>query len=406
MNKKLRLLSFCIALCTIFSGVNAVANSMVKMSDASFFSAFYEYGGDGLRLAENAVFEDSYMDQLDKKELAIYNTLEKNIDLMRENKIMQFEIPVPVKAHRDNESEMNKLQTAIYNAVYAFELDRGDLFWMSKYHSYKYSYDTNSGEIKKLYLYAYNDTWHGSDFATYESVKKAEEKFNAAIDAVKKEIQDLGTYAQVKYIHDFILNNCTYNKHVSQGYGPDTLGELPWSAYSALVKQTDEKKYPVCEAYVKGFNVLCKSVGINAAAVSGFVEGRNHMWSAVKMQNKIWFYVDTTFDDSAEDYNYYYFLRGYEYMNHTHVPDGRIVNVCDEFTYPKCSKKDYPQDAGDLLGDVNQDKVVNTGDATFLLKYSAGIISLPTAARLYGDFNCDDSYNTADASAILRFCAS
>ena len=48
MNKKLRLLSFCIALCTIFSGVNAVANSMVKMSDASFFSAFYEYGGDGL----------------------------------------------------------------------------------------------------------------------------------------------------------------------------------------------------------------------------------------------------------------------------------------------------------------------------------------------------------------------
>ena len=58
-----------------------------------------------------------------------------------------------------------------------------------------------------------------------------------------------------------------------------------------------------------------------------------------------------------------------------------------------------------LLGDVNNDGVINTGDAVIVLK---GTISntLNEQQKLAADFNQDGKLNTGDAVAILKYIVS
>jgi len=58
-----------------------------------------------------------------------------------------------------------------------------------------------------------------------------------------------------------------------------------------------------------------------------------------------------------------------------------------------------------IKGDVNGDKTVNTGDATVVLKYSAGMVDLDEMQLIAGDVNRDDNVNTGDATQILKFAA-
>lgn len=63
-----------------------------------------------------------------------------------------------------------------------------------------------------------------------------------------------------------------------------------------------------------------------------------------------------------------------------------------------------PNTAG-LVGDANGDGKVNTGDATQVLKYAAGMITLEGEALANADTNGDGKVNTGDATMILKFAA-
>ncbi|NLB62209.1 MAG: hypothetical protein GX802_07345 [Clostridiales bacterium] len=54
-----------------------------------------------------------------------------------------------------------------------------------------------------------------------------------------------------------------------------------------------------------------------------------------------------------------------------------------------------------ILGDVNTDEVLNTGDAVMILKYIANTEMLDKVQMRIGDFNKDNEVNTGDATAIL-----
>ena len=58
-----------------------------------------------------------------------------------------------------------------------------------------------------------------------------------------------------------------------------------------------------------------------------------------------------------------------------------------------------------LLGDVNGDGKVNTGDARLLLRYLADLVDESKINLAAADFNGDGRINTRDARAILRFLA-
>ena len=56
-----------------------------------------------------------------------------------------------------------------------------------------------------------------------------------------------------------------------------------------------------------------------------------------------------------------------------------------------------------LLGDANLDDKINTLDATYVLKYSAKMISLSSKQLKAADMSGDGKVNTADATAILKY---
>ena len=58
-----------------------------------------------------------------------------------------------------------------------------------------------------------------------------------------------------------------------------------------------------------------------------------------------------------------------------------------------------------LTGDVNGDGKVNTGDATQILKYAAGMLILSDTQLANGDTNHDGKVNTGDATLVLKYSA-
>ena len=61
--------------------------------------------------------------------------------------------------------------------------------------------------------------------------------------------------------------------------------------------------------------------------------------------------------------------------------------------------------AAGLVGDANCDGKVNTGDATQVLKYAAGMVQLDDQALANADTNGDGKVNTGDATMILKYAA-
>jgi alpha-tubulin suppressor-like RCC1 family protein len=59
-----------------------------------------------------------------------------------------------------------------------------------------------------------------------------------------------------------------------------------------------------------------------------------------------------------------------------------------------------------LLGDVNGDEKINTGDAVLLLQYIVGKATLNEEQLSAADFNQDKKLNTGDAMAILKHLVS
>ncbi|MEG1560685.1 MAG: dockerin type I repeat-containing protein [Clostridia bacterium] len=56
-----------------------------------------------------------------------------------------------------------------------------------------------------------------------------------------------------------------------------------------------------------------------------------------------------------------------------------------------------------IVGDVNKDGVVNTGDAAMILCYSAGTTTFTEEQMKLGDVNHDNMVNTGDAALILMW---
>lgn len=56
-------------------------------------------------------------------------------------------------------------------------------------------------------------------------------------------------------------------------------------------------------------------------------------------------------------------------------------------------------------GDANLDGKVTTGDATTVLRYSAGLADFSDDALISADFNSDGEINTGDVVSILRKCS-
>lgn len=101
---------------------------------------------------------------------------------------------------------------------------------------------------------------------------------------------DMTQWDRIKYIHDYIINNCDY----------DLDAPHPNSAYGTLVDGR-----ATCEGYSKAFAYMCNKTGIECILITGSAGGAdgeesNHMWNMVKCDDK-WYHIDVTWDDSYKD---------------------------------------------------------------------------------------------------------
>ncbi|MEG1560035.1 MAG: peptidoglycan-binding protein [Clostridia bacterium] len=85
-----------------------------------------------------------------------------------------------------------------------------------------------------------------------------------------------------------------------------------------------------------------------------------------------------------------------------------INGVVEKITRTKIKEQTIDKYLGEhpdkfKLGDVNLDSIINTGDASCILKYMAGTLTLANGQIPLANFNGDPDVNTGDAAAILEF---
>lgn len=155
------------------------------------------------------------------------------------------------------------------------------------------------------------------------------EMIKAAEAVVKAEgILSLGEEERMKRLYDWLAGHCTYDREAFsktretsfRKSGADTY-EYAHNAYGALVLGKG-----MCQAYTDAFLLLCHISGIEAAAVSGYMnQSLPHVWNMVRLGNE-WYHIDVTNNKDTTGVPYYLFLAGERCAGELqYVTDGRAA---------------------------------------------------------------------------------
>lgn len=144
---------------------------------------------------------------------------------------------------------------------------------------------------------------------TNESFKNATAKLEKEAEKVLSKFdEDTKTYTKIKTIHDYIINNCDYDKEAKYCDTP----------FGALCNGKAK-----CDGYSYAFAYLCSRAGIRTVNVIGQTD-EGHMWNKV-YYNKKWYNVDVTYDDpvgnTKKNLSYAYFMVDDAQFNRNHTPD-------------------------------------------------------------------------------------
>lgn len=144
--------------------------------------------------------------------------------------------------------------------------------------TYTFDYSSNFKLLRAVKNNALLSKLNDTELATIEFFKS----INAQI------ITDSMTdYEKELAIHDYIVKNY---KYVS--------GEEKNNYYN--VTNFIKEKTGYCEAYAYSFSILATLAELDNEIIFGSVDGVNHAWNAVKLDNE-YYYVDPTFDDTRKD---------------------------------------------------------------------------------------------------------
>lgn len=236
----------------------------------------------------------------------------------------------------DNQSISYNKGLALIQKVLA---DNPQYFWVSK--STSILYNPNTNKVQAFIIYYTDGSVTDEVDNNYELVKTANrdvinkqiKNLNTKIEEIVKTIPVEATQIEKeKLIHDYIIDNLTYDQVAASGnyaYG-DTLPRA-FDIYGAVCN-----KKAVCEGYSKLFQYLCYCVGINSTQVVGTSGGVNHMWNAVNLDGD-WYQVDTTWNDTnSSEMPYYGYLNlNSTEMNKDHTADATNLNI------PNCVATKY-----------------------------------------------------------------
>lgn len=124
----------------------------------------------------------------------------------------------------------------------------------------------------------------------------------------------------IKDAHDLVCKSASYGNHL---IGHIEANDDSQHSYGALCL----KEGAVCAAYARAMVLLCRSAGIEATYVSGYVGESGHAWVIVRLEN-LYYHVDPCWDDTNNELNYDYFL-----LSDSEMEKNRIW---EEWSYPSC----------------------------------------------------------------------
>lgn len=186
------------------------------------------------------------------------------------------------------------------------------------YAGYKVEYYYNAFGVSLTYRFTYHETKKQTDLVN-KKVKSILKKMN---------LSQKTSYEKVKLIHDYIVNNITYDTTYTK-----------YNAYDALVHKTS-----VCQGYSLLTYKMLTEAGVPVRIITGFGDGEAHAWNIVKI-GKVWYNLDCTWDDPITSngrpmIQYDYFLKSEkDFKNHTR--DGRFTTKSFKEKHPM-AKTSYP----------------------------------------------------------------
>lgn len=134
---------------------------------------------------------------------------------------------------------------------------------------------------------------HGRDAqveAKYRTTKEEEVYIQGEIDNIIKTIirDDMSDYDKVYSINQYLVNRFSYDNTLVNN-----------NAYLALANGTT-----TCQGYAMTAYRLFKVAGIDTRIIVGKLDGINHGWNLVKVNN-IWYHIDVTNNDSVGENKYF-----------------------------------------------------------------------------------------------------
>ncbi len=130
---------------------------------------------------------------------------------------------------------------------------------------------------------------------SYEQTQIVDEKIQVILEELK--LDSKTEYEKVKAIHDYIVENVTYDLSTEKN-----------TAYTALADQVS-----ACQGYATLLYKMLTEAGIECRIIGGSTDGTPHAWNIVKVDG-MWYNIDCTWDDPIgggikDKYRYNYFLK-------------------------------------------------------------------------------------------------
>ncbi|NFT06643.1 sugar-binding protein [Clostridium botulinum] len=156
-------------------------------------------------------------------------------------------------------------------------------------------------------------------------IDKMREKLNNKINYIKKSyLDECLTDLEIEFaIHDYITQNCTYDK---DNYDKKTVPNISHTSYGALINQI-----AVCDGYSKATMLLLNEYGIEA----GIVTNDSHAWNYVNIDGN-YYQIDLTWDDPTPETNkitYKNFNCSDNVMRKIHPWTSTIPESCTDTTF-------------------------------------------------------------------------
>lgn len=285
-----------------------------------------------------------YYNQLNSYSKVIYNAFKNNKENLKTGTYkIKFGKDFDTLLSQENGSDL--LQDYYQTAMETFLYDNPDVFYLAPTKMY-----INIQTTKKVFVTIYevfidsgeNANYLADGYTSKQQIENYEKQINQEVQKILAVAnQGKNEYQKIKKIHDYLVENISYDQSLSK----DNI----YNMYGALVN-----KECVCEGYAKAFKYLLDKIGVESIIVIGDAtdsQGKNqsHAWNYVKYDGT-WYAIDVTWDDPIiigdfglleKKYRYKYFLKGSETMNKDHFISNTFIDGGATYKHPVLSVKDF-----------------------------------------------------------------